>query len=257
MSISGFLLALSSVIGLICFAMPAGASEAEAPLFDRPGTGFSASTVGRGVLFWEQGLPDAWTHRSAGIRTTYRATPMLLRFGIGDTLELQLGGNGHVQMRIDGGGRRIRHTGGSDGLAAIKWAPRPICEEFAWAMMLTTTLPWGRAPLGGGRAHEIGTTLEWSLPRNLGLALHVSRRWGFGGGGWTLSPSLGLPLRGRWQGFVELAYGSGAAHARQAGGGLIWMASRAIQLDISLLRGLDARSPDWQGGFGISIAFDR
>lgn len=77
----------------VCMAMLAcgGVQAAEAPEYDRPGIGFSTSTVGRGVLAWEQGLPDAGRDRRDGVTTTTWAAITLLRLGVSSTVEVQLG----------------------------------------------------------------------------------------------------------------------------------------------------------------------
>lgn len=41
-----------------------------------------------------------------------------------------------------------------------------------------------------------------------------------------------------------------------AGGGLTWMTTPSLQLDISMDIGLNRKSPDFLGGFGFSVFFN-
>lgn len=228
----------------------------EAPEFDRPGIGFSTSTVGKGVFVWEQGLPDASRDRSDGLATTLWTADTLLRFGVADTLELQLGADSWSGLRVRGAGVHVRESGGGDGSVALKWAPEMAPEQLSLALKVGASLPWGRAALsGGGHDYDLGMTAAWALPSERSVALYVDRQWGGGGSGWLVSPSYGFALRPQLSAYIEAGYGTGAQYMRAAGAGVTWMATPRLQLDASLLRGLDADTTDWQGGIGVSMYF--
>lgn len=82
----GFLTGMA--MALLACAGAQAAQAAQAPAYDRPGIGFSASTVGKGVLAWEQGLPDGSRDRSGGVTTTAWTADTLLRLGLAPTVEL-------------------------------------------------------------------------------------------------------------------------------------------------------------------------
>lgn len=236
-------------------SLPAWAGEA--PEYDRPGIGFSTSTVGKGVFVWEQGLPDGSRDRSNGITTTAWTADTLLRLGLSATTELQLGADTWSGLRVRGAGIRERDTGGGDGSIALKWAPAMPGEQFSLAFKGGATLPWGRAPLGdGGHDYDLGVTLAWALPADTSLALYADRQWGDNGSGWLFSPSYGFALGDSVSAYVEGGYGTGAQYMRAAGAGVTWMATPRLQLDASFLRGLDDETTDWQGGVGLSLYFD-
>jgi len=233
------------------------AKAEDAPEFDRPGIGFSTSTVGKGGFVWEQGLPDASRDRSDGVTTTAWTTDTLLRLGIASTLELQLGADSWSGLRVRGNGIRVRESGGGDGNVALKWAPAMAGEQLSLAVKAGGSLPWGRASLGGGgHDYDLGVTVAWALPRDSSLAFYVDRQWGDDGSGWLFSPSYGFALRPQLSAYIEAGYGTGAQYMRAAGAGVTWMATPRLQLDASLLRGLDADTTDWQGGVGVSLYFN-
>lgn len=243
--------------GLSMAMLACGAQAAQAPAYDRPGIGFSASTVGEGVFAWEQGLPDGSRDRRDGVTATTWTADTLLRLGVGHTLELQLGADTWGGQRLRGAGLREHAQGGGDGSIALKWAPALASDTLTVAFKLGTTLPWGRAPLGGdGHTRDAGVTLAWALPADTSLALYVDRQWDGDGGGWLFSPSYGFALGGNVAAYVEAGYGEDEQHMRAAGAGLTWMATPRLQLDASFLRGLDEETVDWQGGIGLALYFD-
>ena len=248
----------ASIILLAVLALVGRQAQAEdAPEFDRPGIGFATSTVGKAVFVWEQGLPDASRDHSDGLTTTTWTADTLLRVGLADTLELQLGANSWTGLRVRGAGVRVQESGGGDGNVALKWAPKLAHEQLSLAFKAGTSLPWGRAPLGdAGYDYDMGMTTAWALPHDSSLALYVDRQWGDGGSGWLFSPSYGFVLRPQLSAYVEAGYGTGAQYMRAAGAGVTWMVSPRVQLDASFLRGLDADTTDWQGGIGVSMYFD-
>lgn len=233
------------------------ALAAETPAFDRPGLSFSTSTLPAGGFAWEQGLPDFSTDRSQGVRTTAWLADTLLRLGVTDTVELQLGADTWGGVRVRGNGAHRSEHGGGDGWGSVKWAPATVSETFSWAVLATASLPFGETPIGGGgNDYGLGVTAAWALPGDTGVSLYANRDWGDGGNGWLFSTDYGFPIGDGLDGFIEAGYGTGAARTRVAGGGLTWMATPWLQLDVSFLRGLDNESPDWQGGVGMAWYFD-
>ena len=106
----------------------------------------------------------------------------------------------------------------------------------------------------GGSSRGLGATLAWDLAQGRGAALYLDWRDGADGQAWTFSPSYTFYSGERLGGYVEAGFGHGEGGEQVAGGGLTWRASPRVQLDLSVLRGLDADSTDWQGGFGVSVA---
>lgn len=247
-----------SCVSLLFVALLAGPAHADdaAPAFDRPGIAFATETLPRGTFAWEQGLPDVSTDRIGGIRTTAWVADTLLRFGVADTLDLQLGANSFGGVKVRGRGENISERGGGDGWASVKWVPATGSDAFTWAMLATATLPFGEAPIGdGGHDYDIGITGTWALPSDTSVSLYADHSWGDSGRGWMFSPSFAFPLGKDVDGYVEAGYGAGAARTRVAGGGVTWMATARLQLDASFLRGLDDGSLDWQSGIGMALYF--
>lgn len=248
----------ASIILFAVLALVGGQVQAEdAPEFDRPGIGFATSTLGKGVFVWEQGLPDASRDHRDGLTTTTWTADTLLRVGLADTLELQLGANSWSGLRVRGVAVRVQESGGGDGNVALKWAPKLADERLSLAFKAGASLPWGRAPMGdAGHNYDLGMTVALALPRDGSVALYVDRQWGDGGSGWLFSPSYGFALRPQLSAYLEAGYGTGAQYMRAAGAGVTWMVSPRVQLDASFLRGLDADTSDWQGGVGVSMYFN-
>ncbi len=237
--------------------LTARAQAEDAVEFDRPGIGFSTSTVGKGIVAWEQGLPDGSRDRSDGVTTTTWTADTLLRVGMADTLELQVGADSWAGQRVRGGGINCRDSGGGDGSIALKWAPALASGNMSVAFKAGASLPWGRAPMGdAGHDYDVGATVAWELAHDTSLALYADRQWGDSGSGWLFSPSYGFSLGTDVAGYVEAGYGTGAQHMRAVGTGITWMATPRLQLDASLLRGLDADTSDWQGGIGVAFQFN-
>jgi len=242
----------------VALALAAPYTHAEdAPEFDRPGIGFATSTVGKQHWAWEQGLPDASRDRSGGVTITQWSADTLLRYGVADTLELQLGADSWAGLRVRGAGLHVDENGGGDGRVALKWAPALASDQLTLALKAGATLPWGRAPLGdGGHDYDLGVSVAWALPGDSSFTLYADRQWGDSGQGWLFSPSYSFTLADDVSAYVEAGYGTGAQYLRAAGAGVSWMLRPRLQLDASVLRGLDADTTDWQGGLGLSFYFD-
>ncbi len=217
--------------------------------FDRPGIAFGTDVLMPGQFAWEQGLPDYSRDDSGGASTRDYTLDSRLRLGLGARLELQLEVDSYVWQR---GASRAR--GGGDSQVALKWALPSRDDDFAWALLGTYSAGTGRAALSDGAARDLGMSLSWSLPRDRAMGLYLDLGRGVDGNAWTVSPNLTLHDDGRWMSYVEAGIGGGATHERQLGGGVAWHVRPKLQLDASLLRGLDGASTDWQAGLGVSFA---
>ncbi|WP_184620106.1 transporter [Xanthomonas sp. 3058] len=245
-------LASAGLAFALCVASrPAAAQSEDAPAFDRPGIPFAAETLQPGVFAWEQGLPDASTDRSNGQRITQYSADTVLRLGVSRNVELQVGSDSYNWQH--GGGRRVH--GGGDSQVGVKVALPSRSDRFHWAALGTYSLPTGSRAFSDGYAREVGVTASWDLAQARALAVYVNYARDDTGHTWTFSPNYTFFSGEHFSSYVEAGVDTGSEHSRVAGAGGAWQLPHAMQLDVSLLRGLTSESPDWQGGIGLSIAF--
>lgn len=257
---AGTALGAAAVLAALAAGAPARADEA--PSFDRPGIAFSTATLPKGGFAWEQGLPDFQRDDDGGTRSTQYNANTTLRLGLSDRLELQLSGSPYNRLREHDrdGGRRSRHGAGDTGLA-LKAALPSAHERFSWALLGGITAASGDRDFSeGATQYTLGTTLDYQFNQRLSGALYfnLDRSAGENTWSWSWSPSLSFALSDRLGAYLEAGVSRSEHESATsvAGLGLTYMATPRIQLDASLDRGLDARSPDLQGGLGVSFYFD-
>nr|WP_161963031.1 MULTISPECIES: transporter [Xanthomonas] len=250
---AGLHLALAGAVLALCLASPQAFAQSEdAPAFDRPGIPFAAEVLRPGAFAWEQGLPDASTDRAAGQRTTLYTADTVLRLGVSEHVELQLGSDSY-NWQHGGGGARTH--GGGDSQVGLKVALPSRSESFHWAALGTYHVPTGSPAFSDGYSRELGVTASWDLAQQRALALYVNYARDNDGHTWTFSPNYTFFSGAHFSSYVEAGLDTGSEHSRVAGAGGAWQLPHAMQLDVSVLRGLTSESPDWQGGIGLSIAF--
>ncbi|WP_372360417.1 transporter [Xanthomonas axonopodis pv. poinsettiicola] len=249
---TGRTLALAGALLALCVTSGKVAAQAEEPpAFDRPGIPFAAEVLQPGAFAWEQGLPDASTDRADGQRTTLYTADTVLRLGLSQHVELQLGSDSYNWQH--GGGTRVR--GGGDSHVGLKVALPSRSDSFHWAALGTYSVPTGSPAFSDGHARELGLTASWDLAQQRALAVYVNYARDDDGHTWTFAPNYTFFSGERFSSYVEAGVETGSEHSRVAGAGGAWQLPHAMQLDVSVLRGLTSDSPDWQGGIGLSIAF--
>ena len=237
-----------------------GVAQAETPAFDRPGIAFSVTTLPAGSLSWEQGLLDLSRDRSDGITRTEYNAGSLLRVGLGEKIELQVGHAAFNLLRSTGAGagESLREHGAGDTSLALKVALPALGENLQWALLGSTTLATGNAAFSAGdTAYALGTTLEWSLDERSALAFYANVETQDGGTTLSLSPSYSVALNDAVGLFAEAGY-TRNRHLPDdvvAGGGVTWMVAPTVQLDLSANVGLTSDSTDLQASFGVSVFF--
>ena len=236
----------------------AGVAQAETPAFDRPGIAFSVTTLPAGTVSWEQGLPDLIRDHEADSTYSRYSAGSLLRVGLTENLELQVGHAAFNALRVSGNEESLRTHGAGDTSVALKLALPALADKLEWALLGSTTLATGNSAFtAGDTAYALGVTLEWSLDQRSALALYANAESLDGETTLSFSPSYSFALNDDVGLFAEAGY-TRTRHLPDdvvAGGGVTWMVAPTVQLDLSANVGLTTDSTDLQAGFGISMFF--
>ncbi|MEG2803241.1 transporter [Stenotrophomonas sp.] len=253
---------LPATLALLLIAAPALAQDegGEPPAFDRPGLGFAPTTLPRGSVALEWGLPSLERDRDdAGSRTEQYSSDLTLRIGLAEQVELQAFSTPWNQLRVRPRGAPSQRTqGAGDSGLAVKIALPTASDRHALALLASSTFATGSRDFSeGGTQYALGASYEYAFDDRWSGALYANATRGAGPDSVTWSPSLSLAMTERVSGYLE----AGFTHTRGepgtalAGAGLTWRVSRALQLDASFDLGLDHDSPDLQAGLGVSFLF--
>jgi len=229
---------------------------ADTPAFDRPGIAFSTTTVPRGSLAVELGVPDFIHTSDAGSRSTTYRLDTNARAGLGRALELQLATPVFNYQHADTAGGSGSTTGLGDSRLSLKAALPSSSAEFSWAMLAGITFASGASAFSGGSTqYTLATSLNQKLDDTYTAGFYIELDRADGATDYTLSPNLNFTLGSTLSGYVEAAY-THVPHSPDssvAGAGLAWMVTPIVQLDLSFDLGLTSESPKLQGGFGVSV----
>ena len=237
---------------------------------DRPGLGTPACTIDKGHAAVELGLGDWTLDRQDGERTdTVIAGDLLVRYGLADRLELQIGWQAFGwERQRDATGSVERRTGTGDvRLALRRNLSNPDGSGFAAAVMPYVTLPTGRAPIGEGDwtagmlvplSYEIGKDMHVAFTGEIDAAADEQ------GDGHHLAYSgvlgLDLPLSEDVSFTAEIAAERDEEEGQRStelrsGLSLAWQPNEALQFDAGANFGLNRDAPDLQLYLGIAKRF--
>jgi Putative MetA-pathway of phenol degradation len=254
--------------------LPAGAalgqSTAPSPplpiVTDRPGFLFSSLTVGRGVFQTEWGIPAVMLNSSGGMDTRFTSLFGLVRYGVTQNFELRLDGPVYNESRVRVNGRTVTDSGYGDLEVGAKWhlfdnqGARP-----SFVLIPSVILPTGQKGFtADDPIYQLNAMAEWNLASGWGIGALAGYLNGPSADGrydqGTFAASLGRSLPSpKWSAYGEAVHVTtnldGASDASFLGGGIKYLVSNDVQLDLSFDRGLTAGSPDWLFGFGIAARF--
>src|SRR3954469_23233855 len=110
------------IAGLVLLAARAGATNLEPVCPDRPGKGTGTCTVPAGHWQVETGVID-WTHdRLSGVRSDFTMIgSSLVKYGVSDRTDIELGVVPYEAFRVRGGGVRERASSFGDMLVRVKY----------------------------------------------------------------------------------------------------------------------------------------
>jgi hypothetical protein len=252
-------------------ALPAAAAASEPRDFcpDRPGLGTPPCTIDRGKGDIEIGLADWTLERNGGDRTdTLVLGDLLVRYGLTDNLEMQLGWTsfGTVRERMDGSVSRASGTGDVT-LALRRNLIHPDGSGFSAALMPYVSLPTGGRAIGAGDwSAGLLVPLSYSLPHGLSLDFtgrveaaadgdRHGRHLAYGGIA-GLDVSLPHDVTATAELSAQRDEDPGGRSTQLIGGlSLAWMVRPDLQLDAGANAGLAGGAPDAELYFGIAHRF--
>lgn len=261
------------ILPVLALGLAASAAQGEAlrdfcP--DRPGLGTPACTIDKGNFDVELGIADWTLDNSPDSRTdTLEAGQLLVRLGLTDTLEAQLGWTafGHVRIRDRFTGSVERDSGIGDVTVALRQnLANPDGSGFSLAVMPFATLPTGGSAIGAGEwsaglmvplSYDLGRDVQLGLTGQVEAAADESREGrhlAYGG-----VVGLSMPLSDSLGATFEIAATrneapAGRSTAWLAGLSAGWMANDDLQLDAGANIGLHG-AHDVQLYLGVSRRF--
>jgi len=264
-------LAAAPIVAAIAACTGSGFARADGAMStDRPDFVESSEVVGRGRFQIETSFLNE-RDSSGGVDVRTRTTPTLLRFGVGERVELRLETDGFASSSVRDattGASQSAH-GFADVSLGAKWHTQDGDEarnlpSVAW--LLHVDVDSGSAPFRGqGLRPSLRMVAEWELPHDMsvgvmpGVLLDRNAAGGRYASG-IFAVTLGQEWTPAWHGFVELA-GQSLASKRNGGSvvtldaGIAWLVTESLQLDISAWRALTSEAPDLQWGVGLSARF--
>jgi hypothetical protein len=250
---------------LLCAALaPLSALAQQEPVdTDRPDFVNSPEVVGKGTVQVETGFALE-RNRDAGDKERTTSTPLLLRVGVSDTLELRAETDGRMRHRVDGE-TRARERGWADDTVGIKWHARDG-EGGAPSLgfLLEADLDTGSPAFrGNGVQPALSMLAQWDLPHDLSLGVMPGvTRVKNDDGSHAVNAFFGISLDKAWNDhfrtFAEFAAPQ-IAHAKNGGTqaqvdvGAAWLLTRDCQLDAMVSRGMNSRTADHAVTVGLSF----
>ena len=227
---------------------------------DRPDVVESSNVVGKGRFQIETSFASE-RDKVAGVKTTTRTTPTLLRYGLTDNTELRLETDGFIR---DG-----RDHGFADTAIGLKWHTHDGDEatgrpSVGW--LFHADLDSGSQPFRGhGIRPSVRMVAEWELPNDwsVGVMPGVLRDTNDGGKHFiagSLAVVLGKAWTHEFRTFVEVA-GHQLTSAKNGGSvitydvGMAYLITPTMQVDTAISLGANDRTPDRQWTVGLSIKF--
>lgn len=231
--------------------------------FDRPGEGFGTGIAPVGRVAWEQGLPTATYSESKDLngdksKTVQLNADMLLRTGLAEGLELQLGWQGPAWTRTKYQGSHTEDDGLGDVSIGLKKAIDLKDDKLTLAILAQALIATGNQ--GFSEEDDI-YTLASAVNYQYSDAINTSitMKYEVKNSDWAVTaiPTIGYDISGNLSGYSQLVYRKqeGQDNEYAVGSGLIYALNDRAQLDASVGVDLDGRDKSYKGGLGFSYLF--
>ena len=250
------------VLGLIAASIMTTATSAAEFSFDRRGSGIGTGITPVGHLAWEQGLPSVSYQEGTvdGVKdkTLTLNGDMLLRTGLADGLELQLGWQGPVWQQYKHAGTKKETNGLGDVSIGLKKAIDLKDDRLSMALLAEAVIATGNDEF---TAHDDIYSLTSAVAYELSdlVGTSITMRYEAQNSDWAVTavPTMDYKIAGKLSGFSEFIYRKAESQDYEygLGTGLVYAINDRAQLDASVGVDLNGSGKSYNGGFGVSVLF--
>lgn len=230
--------------------------------FDRPGAGIGTGITPVGQLAWEQGLPTV-SYQEQNIEGVKDKTltlngDMLLRTGLANGLELQLGWQGPVWQQHKRAGFKTETDGLGDVSIGLKKAIDLKDDRLSMAVLAEAIIATGNNEF---TAHDDIYSLTSAVAYEFSdlIGTSITMRYEAQNSNWAVTaiPTIDYKIAGKLSGYSEFIYRKAESQDYQygLGTGLVYAINDRAQLDASLGVDLDGDVRSYNGGLGVSVLF--
>ena len=230
--------------------------------FDRPGAGIGTGITPVGQLAWEQGLPTV-SYQEQNIEGVKDKTltlngDMLLRTGLANGLELQLGWQGPVWQQHKRAGFKTETDGLGDVSIGLKKAIDLKDDRLSMAVLAEAIIATGNDEF---TAHDDIYSLTSAVAYEFSdlIGTSITMRYEAQNSNWAVTaiPTIDYKIAGKLSGYSEFIYRKAESQEYQygLGTGLVYAINDRAQLDASVGVDLDGDVRSYNGGLGVSVLF--
>jgi len=230
--------------------------------FDRPGARIGTGITPVGQLAWEQGLPTV-SYQEQNIEGVKDKTltlngDMLLRTGLANGLELQLGWQGPVWQQHKRAGFKTETDGLGDVSIGLKKAIDLKDDRLSMAVLAEAIIATGNDEF---TAHDdiysLTSAVDYEFSDLIGTS--ITMRYEAQNSNWAVTaiPTIDYKIAGKLSGYSEFIYRKAESQDYQygLGTGLVYAINDRAQLDASVGVDLDGDVRSYNGGLGVSVLF--
>ena len=231
--------------------------------FDRPGAGIGTGITPVGQLAWEQGLASlSYSESSAEngikVRNTTLNADMLLRTGLTQDLELQLGWQGPSWSKTRTAGQSVEEDGLGDASIGLKKAINLDDEKLTMAILAEALLATGNDAFSHeDDIYRLASAVAYDYSDLIRTS--ITMRYETQNSNWAVTaiPNIQYKITDKLSGFSELVYRKAESQDYEyaLGSGLVYALNERMQMDASIGLDLSGRDKSYQSGLGISFLF--
>lgn len=230
--------------------------------FDRPGAGIGTGITPVGQLAWEQSLPSVHYQEGKvdGVKdkTLTLNGDMLLRTGLADGLELQLGWQGPVWQQYKRAGTKKESNGLGDVSIGLKKAIDLKDDRLSMALLAEAIIATGNDEFTNhDDIYSLTSAVAYEFSDLIGTS--ITMRYEAQNSNWAVTaiPTIDYKIAGKLSGYSEFVYRKAESQDYEygLGTGLIYALNNRTQLDASIGVDLNGDQKSYNGGFGVSVLF--
>jgi hypothetical protein len=229
------------VLGLIAASIMTTATFAAEFSFDPPGSGIGTGITPVGHLAWEQGLPSVSYQEGTvdGVKdkTLTLNGDMLLRTGLADGLELQLGWQGPVWQQYKHVGTKKETNGLGDVSIGLKKAINLKDDRLTMALLAEAIIATGNDEFTNqDDIYSLTSAVAYKFSDLVGTS--ITMRYEAQNSDWAVTaiPTIDYKIAGKLSGFSEFVYRKAESQDYEygLGTGLVYSLNDRAQLDASI-----------------------